>query len=62
MFVPLSIPIYCQITTIKQRGCFVVIVVMRVVIVVITVVMRVVIVVMRVVIVVMRVVIVVIGG
>ena len=61
MFVPLSIPIYCQITTIKQRGCFVVIVVMRVVI-VITVVMRVVIVVMRVVIVVMRVVIVVIGG
>ena len=62
VFLPLSIPIYCQITTIKQRGCFVVIVVMRVVIVVITVVMRVVIVVMRVVIVVMRVVIVVIGG
>ena len=34
VFPPLSIPIYCQITTIKQRGCFVVIVVMRVVIVV----------------------------
>ena len=52
VFLLLSIPIYCQITTTKQSGCFVVIVVMRVVIVVITVVMRVVIVVMRVVIVV----------
>ena len=70
VFLPLSIPIYCQITTTKQSGCFVVIVVMRVVIVVITVVMRVVIVVMRVVIVVIggllsllsRVVIVVIAG